>query len=148
MLKREDWAKEKKIKWRIACLQVARGLVADLVLLDRYILLELLHGDTSYSHGVTNHQTGGRDDVPWGEWEHFEHEEQDHGDRRANQDGHESDILPARDLIRTLASCIASNCHLYVLIKVTSKQCAIVSDFNDWKLTVVQIQHTGISSLQ
>jgi hypothetical protein len=34
------------------------------------------------------------------------------------------------------------------LIKVASKQCAIVSDFNDWKLTVVQIQHTGISSLQ
>ena len=99
------------IKQQVA--KVVRGLGADQVLLDLDVLPELLHGDTGDGHGVADHHTGGGDDVPWGEGEDSERDDQDHGDHRADQDGHEGDVLPVGDLLRAMAGREAGDRHLH-----------------------------------
>lgn len=79
------------------------------------VLLELLHGDSGDCHGVADYHAGDGDDVLRGEGEDFEQEEQDHGGPRADEDGHEGDVLPAGDLLRTLARRVAGHRHLCVL---------------------------------
>ena len=90
-----------------------RGIRADQVPLDLDVPPELLHGNTGDSHGVADHHTGGGDDVPRREGEDSERDDQDHGDHRADQDGHEGDVLPAGDLLRALAGRVAGDRHLH-----------------------------------
>ena len=101
------------IKQQVA--KVVRGLGADQVLLDLDVLPELLHGDTGDGHGVADHHTGGGDDVPWGEGEDSERDDQDHGDHRADQDGHARDVPAAGDVhvLRAMARRVAGDHHLF-----------------------------------
>ena len=87
---------------------------ADQVPLDLDVLPELLHGDAGDGHGVADHHSGDGDDVAGREGEDVEHDEQEHGDGGADQDGDAGDVLAAGDLLGALPRSVARNRHLQI----------------------------------
>ena len=109
------WAKKKELSSKQVgkSLQI-RSIGADQVPLDLDVLPELLHGDAGDGHGVADHHPGDGDDVAGREGEDVEHDEQEHGDGGADQDGDAGDVLAAGDLLGALPRRVARNRHLQI----------------------------------
>ena len=86
--------------------------MTDQIPLDLDVLPELLHGDAGDGHGVADHHASDGDDVARREGEDVEHDEEEHGDGSADEDGDAGDVLPAGNLLGALPRRVAGDRHL------------------------------------